>query len=405
MIKWSHSKLNTIMSCPMSYYLSYKQGISLKVEKTALSVGSAVHYGIEHNTDDLTNYFHEVLNTDEYTENQILAESMVTTYLKNKDNIFNSLLSTYEGESLDLLDMYPLLSLNESLYDSLTDEEKQNECIYEKHELYLNSKFQSYSDQYSHLFVGIIDLLLLTEKGWIIIDYKTSSNTPNWDDYLDQLYRYIYLLNYNFPDIPVYKIGIINLKKAKLRQGKKETYDTFLRRIKLEYEETPDNYIDWHIFNPKDLNQDFFNQYIENLSKELDIAEMIDINGIWFINYQNAKNVYGKSQFWDIFYNTPNAEVLYKINDYLWDEELNDFVKSRDCLALDMKVINNNNVLNKFDQFKANAITYYTVHEDMTKKSFFDYLKKNYIVNDDLLEKYYITLLKVIEIEKKLEIE
>jgi hypothetical protein len=41
----------------MTYYLKYKVGINLKVKKPALAIGSAVHWGIEHNTDDLTEYW------------------------------------------------------------------------------------------------------------------------------------------------------------------------------------------------------------------------------------------------------------------------------------------------------------------------------------------------------------
>ena len=47
-------------------------------------------------------------------------------------------------------------------------------------------------------FVGIIDLLLLTNKGFIIIDYKTSSTVPEWDKYLEQIYSYEYLLSKKF---------------------------------------------------------------------------------------------------------------------------------------------------------------------------------------------------------------
>ena len=35
-IVWSHSRLNKIIENPKEYYLSYKQGISLKEEKNSL---------------------------------------------------------------------------------------------------------------------------------------------------------------------------------------------------------------------------------------------------------------------------------------------------------------------------------------------------------------------------------
>ena len=76
-MKLSHSKLSTILSCPMSYYLSYEQGIALKDVKPALSIGSAVHYGIEHNTDDLTEYYNKSAgfkSRDNFTRDQLIAE-------------------------------------------------------------------------------------------------------------------------------------------------------------------------------------------------------------------------------------------------------------------------------------------------------------------------------------------
>ena len=76
-----------------------------------------------------------------------------------------------------------------------------------------------------HKFVGIVDLLLLTNKGFVLIDYKTSTYEPQWDNYLDQIYRYIFLLRSEYPDIPVVKIGIVNIRKTSIRQKKTENYD------------------------------------------------------------------------------------------------------------------------------------------------------------------------------------
>ena len=109
-MKLSHSKLSTILSCPMTYYLSYVQGISKKEEKSALAVGSAVHWGIEHNTEDLTEYFGSDMSA--YTRDQLLAEAMVHGYLKHKDELFNEMLSDPEtGERLELKEEHPDIKL------------------------------------------------------------------------------------------------------------------------------------------------------------------------------------------------------------------------------------------------------------------------------------------------------
>ena len=93
-MKLSHSKLNLILTCPMSYFLNYKQRISLKTQKTALEIGSAVHWGIEHNTEDLTDYVSETSkyygNTPGYNKDQVLAEAMIHGYLKHKDSLWSN---------------------------------------------------------------------------------------------------------------------------------------------------------------------------------------------------------------------------------------------------------------------------------------------------------------------------
>ena len=86
-MKLSHSKLSTILSCPMTYYLSYIEGIQPIEEKAALAIGSAVHWGIEHNTEDLTEYYHS--EESQYTREQLLSEAMVHGYFKHKEEIFN----------------------------------------------------------------------------------------------------------------------------------------------------------------------------------------------------------------------------------------------------------------------------------------------------------------------------
>ena len=58
--------------------------------------------------------------------------------------------------------------------------------------------------------------------------------------------------------------------------------------------------------------------YIDNLSRMADMADNIDTNKLFFINYKNAKNQYGKSQYYDIFYGVPDCYMLYKIKDELY---------------------------------------------------------------------------------------
>ena len=358
-MKLSHSKLSTILSCPMTYYLSYVQGISKKEEKSALAVGSAVHWGIEHNTEDLTEYFGSDMSA--YTRDQLLAEAMVHGYLKHKDELFNEMLTDPEtGERLELKE--------------------------EHHELYITGMLDTKKFEEKHKFVGIVDLLLLTNKGFVLIDYKTSTYEPQWDNYLDQIYRYIFLLRSEYPDIPVVKIGIVNIRKTAIRQKKTENYEQFLNRMKFEYDLNDEHYVNYHEFPVSSLNADHINNYIGNLSMMADTAQTIADNKLFFINYGAANGTYGKSDFWDIFYHTPDAHLLYKISDHVWNEEEGVYIDSRDCVPIDMMVIDHDNVLNKYELFKS-----LIPRLDELDETFVETLRKNYVVDETLLGLYFDT--------------
>mgnify|MGYP002521812808 CR=1 FL=1 len=362
-MKLSHSKLSLLLNNPMEYYLSYRMGITPKFEKPALSIGSATHWGIEHDTEDLTDYFGD---RDNYGRDQLLAEAMVHGYRFHKNQIFDELLTDTDGSKMQL--------------------------IQETHELFINGKLKSFKYPEPHIFVGIIDLLLLTDKGFIIVDYKTSSMIPDWDNYLDQLYRYIFLIESEFPGVPVKKIAIINLKKSRAKATRGENNTSFLNRLKKDYEINDDSSVNWHIFDPHDLDKKFIDLYIDNLSRMADTAQSIDINNMWFINWSST-NSYGGSVYKNIIYHVPDCYVLYNIKDEIYDEYSKEVKKIRDCKPIDMEVIDKSNILNKYSAFEANALSLFSVTENVDKDTLFTYLKKNFICDDDLLEKYWITLL------------
>lgn len=322
-MKLSHSKLTCILECPMTYKLKYIEHISAKNKSTALGIGSAVHWGIEHNTENLDEFFKSsdsFKQRDNYTKEQLLSEAMVHGYMKHKDELFDKLLTDPKtGEKLELMD--------------------------EQHEFSVSAKLGK------HEFVGIVDLLLLTRKGFIIVDYKTSSMVPDFDTYLDQLYRYIYLLESKYPDIPVIKIAIINIRKTMIRQKVKENEEEFFNRMKFEYELNDENYINYHEFAASDLNEKHIKEYIENLELMANAAQEIEDKKNFYINYGAAKNQYGKSEYYDIFYHTPDCYLLYEIQDKIWDEDLGEYITKRDCLPVDMEVLNNEYVINTYEKF------------------------------------------------------
>lgn len=372
-MKLSHSKLSKLMSCPMSYKLSYELGIYPKAEKPALSIGSAVHWGIEHNTDNLSDYFIEqgtFKQGENFTREQLLSESMVYAYLEHKDEIFDKILTDPDEPT------------------------KKLSLISEEHELFVTAQLKSkLSNTKYHEFIGIIDLLLLTEKGFIIIDYKTSTYEPDWDSYLDQIYRYIFMLQSEFPEVPILKIGIINIKKSAIRQKKSENESQFLNRLQFEYKMNIDDYVNYHEYAKSEIDEKLLNSYIENLSVMADTAQTIVDNKLFFINYSNAKTNYGKGDYYDIFYNTPDAYMLYTIKDFIWDDDEKMFIDKRDCIELDMKCIklDGDKVLNKYERFESLHIDYFKCFPDKKINDFIKHLHKHYYVDDKLLDLYLLT--------------
>ena len=83
--------------------------------------------------------------------------------MKHKDELFEKLLKDPEtGEKLELLD--------------------------ELHETYLTGKLKSFKDkELQHDFVGIIDLLLLTNKGFVLVDYKNLHSSQWFDNEVQKM--------------------------------------------------------------------------------------------------------------------------------------------------------------------------------------------------------------------------
>lgn len=385
-MKLSHSKLGTILHCPMSYYLSYHLGIRKKEEKTAFAIGSAVHWGIERSEEDLTNYFAEhggFGKRESYGRDQLLSEAMVHGYLKHEDDILKQLLT-----------------------DPATG--KQLEILEKTHELWVEAKLKSrLSHVEYHNFVGIVDLLILTDKGFVIVDYKTSSMQPDWDSYLEQLYRYMFLIQDMFPEIPIIKLAIINIRKTGIRQKKTENTEQFFNRLKFEYDLNDENYVNYHEYLPSEFNASLMSLYFENLTDMSDFAQTICDTENFYINFPGAKGQYGKGDYWDIFYQTPGAEVLYKINDetLAFDDFGNAYIaKSRDCVAIDMHVINRSaNLMNSYKRFKSVLLqevaysgtvdTSNDVDIEKLKTTVFNVIKENMIFDDELLDLYFETYL------------
>ena len=376
----SHSGLQLLLTCPASYFLSKKQGISLKKEAKALQVGSAFHWGCEHNTEDLKGYLDEIdpfqnLYND-FTKEVALATGMVHGYLKKKDSIYKQILKSYEGEDLTLVDEF--------------------------HELDLLCDLPSLRFEKNHEFHGIIDLLILTDKGWIILDYKTSSMRPDFDKYLDQVLRYCWMVEQKFPEMPIYKVGIINVRKTGIKQRQGENEQNYAMRIKREYDFDDCDLIEYHEFKPDDFEKSKMDLYIKNLSRMADFAQEIEDHNFWFINYGNAVSVYGKSEFWDLFYKTPDCKYLYKVYDPMFNTDLGEMSNYRDATDLDINSLEVLNPLNHYETFKeafnklpmSQVPALVLAQAEACRITCLKYCKEHYTTDDELLNRYWNELLR-----------
>lgn len=378
---WSHSRVNLILKCPASYYLNYVEKIKPKYSKPAFTIGEAVHSGLEKSNSNLEEFFKKdnIYKAGEYDDNKWLSEAMVEGYLNLKDKILEQILFDVESnKTLELIEDY--------------------------HELEISADIHSDKYVIPHRFMGIIDWLILTEKGFIVIDYKTSSKEPQWESHLNQVYRYCYLVNQCFPELPVYKIAIINIKKSFIKRKANENAQSFYDRLLKEYS-INEGLITYHVYETSKLDKDKIDFYIENLKNTLDFAQSILNNRQFFINYENIIDTYGNSEYYDIFCETDGNHFLYTITDYVYDEESDVFIHKRDCVDIDMITLWHNNVLNKYKVFEEEYKNYLSNIDPVANfghivENFEAYIKEKYIVNEKLLEQYFKTFDKEI-LERK----
>lgn len=377
-MKFSHSKLKLFLNCPMTYHLKYDLGITPKVKSQALSSGEAIHWGLEHNTSDLTQFYKEnpSLKNFKNNDNQILEEVIIEAFLKNKEKIFNKILTTETGEKLELLE--------------------------EIHEYEINSKISSKVVKYNE-FKGIIDLLLVTNKGFIIVDYKTSSSKPDFNEYLSQLYKYIYLCNYEFPDYPVYRIAIINLQKSKTKRKPIQTEEQYKKQLEKEYiyVEDDDDLIRINIFDRDIISDEVIKKSVEDLANLCDYAyittEACNKNNIFYINWDHAKE-YGGSPYLDLLENRYGCQELYVVKDkYLFNKKIYD---TRPMKEIDVKNIYEG-VPIEFCRYKNFEPIYVSLIEKGFKNNeICNALKEIYNINkidEDLINSY----IKIYEAENK----
>ena len=185
-MQYSHSKVETHLSCPYKYKLRYidkLKTIPAYEADNALIVGNTIHLGAEKDLETAINWYYDnyPIITDRHIE-----EVMKFEYLIPK--------------------IYDLLS---------------NINVYKK-EFRINTP----------RFIGIVDLITKNEDGSVdVFDYKYSNNYEKYSE-SPQLHLYKYFLEE--AGFKVRKLGFIFIPKISIKQKKEESLYQFRKRLQEE---------------------------------------------------------------------------------------------------------------------------------------------------------------------------
>lgn len=187
-MQFSHSRVDLYNRCPYHFKLRYIDKLTEINEHDAgnpLTIGNALHYGLEVGSKDLmTDYF--------YKQFPVLTDKVINESIK-LDLAFDKVKPILDG---------------------------------------INIKHQEYLIDVPE-FKGIIDLITENDDGSVdIFDFKYSNNVDNYTDSM-QLHVYQYYLEQQ--GFTVNKLGYIFIPKLFIRQKKNEDLDQFRKRLVTEY--------------------------------------------------------------------------------------------------------------------------------------------------------------------------
>lgn len=185
-MQYSHSKVETHMSCPYKYKLRYVdklKTIEAPEADNALIVGNTIHHGAETNLEDALKFY--------YSNYPIVSDRHIEEVMK-----FEYLIPKIH-ELLAGINVY-------------------------KKEFRINTS----------RFVGIVDLITKNEDGSVdVFDYKYSNNYEKYSE-SPQLHLYKYFLEQI--GFKVRRLGFIFIPKISIKQKKEETLYQFRKRLKEE---------------------------------------------------------------------------------------------------------------------------------------------------------------------------
>lgn len=225
----THSRIKARKNCPMAEHLRYDLRLAAKHKRSALSIGSAVHLGLE--TGDIeqaVDFFKEVLPDDQGEAdtleiNRATVRAMLTGY-------FNR------------FDQWPTGTLKEWKFDLPIVNPSTG------------AKSKTFRLQ------GKVDAIVEIDGLHWVVEYKTASQiNQGYFERLEldeQITTYLYAAQKTFGESVagvLYRV----LKKPSIKQTKKESLEQFCRRLEQDYIDRPEFYFyeAQYYRSPQDLDR------------------------------------------------------------------------------------------------------------------------------------------------------
>lgn len=274
---WTNSRLKMYQSCPMKEKLRYRDGLVPITKSEALSLGSAVHKGIETwSVEEAVRYFIDecpIPKTQEEADKQNITLGTI-----------RSMLTGYFATFAPFEEHKP-----ETEFSFVLTKPRSKRKV---------------------IIAGKIDDIVQLEDGQWLVEYKTASSIDK--GYIDRLYVDTQISLYMLaaqklgykPKGIIYRV----LKKPQIRQKKDETVEAYLFRMAADYMARPDFYFyEERLYRTtKDLKQFENELWLE--TKQADEAAK---KGHYF-KHSTSCSVYGTCPYMPLCTGEAGAEMLFE---------------------------------------------------------------------------------------------
>lgn len=274
---WTHSRIKARMNCPRLEHLRYEEELTPIRRKQALSIGSAVHKGIETwSIQEALAEFDDVIpaDQDEYNELEIAkatVQGMLTGYMQR--------------------------------YEPFTDHRPEMEFS-------LPLILASGRESKKYILAGKIDDIEITDEGDWIVEYKTAGQLTG--AYFERLYvdEQITMYCYAAKRLGFNPIGVKYrvIRKPTIRPRKGENMTQYTDRLIAEYRDRPDFYFcQQKLYRTQD-DLKAFEKTLRQRILEFDRAKKLGMN---WMNTGHC-SVYSGCQYLPLCTKQSGAEAMFE---------------------------------------------------------------------------------------------